>query len=63
MAQFGRHVSDTLVALQQRQLALEQQLKESAKDKARRVILAKGRRDNWSTDEVADVLGALDLNE
>jgi len=61
MSAFGRYVPDTLVALQQRQFALEQQLKESAKDKARRVIIDKGERDRWSPEEVEDVLGALGL--
>jgi len=61
MSAFGRYVPDTLVALQQRQFALEQQLKESARDKARRVIIGKSEREQWSSEETEDVLGALGL--
>lgn len=62
MSQFGRRTSDTLVALQQAQLALEGQLKEKAKDRARRVVLRLSEKQTWPEEDLAEVLGALNLN-
>jgi hypothetical protein len=59
---FGRHPSDTLVALQQAQFALEERLKETAKSKARRVVLAQSEKHSWSEEDLEQVLGALNLN-
>ena len=62
MTQFGRRTSDTLVALQRAQLALEEQLKENARDRARRVVVSLSEKQIWPEEDLEEVLGALNLN-
>jgi hypothetical protein len=62
MTQFGRRTSDTLVALQRAQLALEEQLKENARDRARRVVVSLSEKQTWPEEDLEEVLGALNLN-
>lgn len=56
----GLH-GDTLVALQQRQLALEAQMKQGAKAAASRVIKRHSKKKEWPEGDLEEVLGALGL--
>jgi len=61
MTAFGKQVGDTLAALQQAQLALECQLKESARTRAQRVVRFQSQKHDWPEEDLEEVLGALGL--
>lgn len=62
MSQFNTRMSgDTLVALQQRQMALEANMKMNAKDAATKVVERHGKKHEWTEEDLAAVMGALGL--
>ena len=52
---------DTLAAMQERQFALEQNLKEDARTVAARGVQRFARRQEWPEEDLNEVLGALGL--
>ena len=59
----GATPSSTLAAIQARQHALEQQLKEDSREVAVRVIEQHGTRKEWPEGDMDEVLYALGLKE
>lgn len=56
-------IHDTYAALQRAQLEREKQLKTTEREAAGRVMERHAQRNNWTEEDVAEVRGALGLEE